>query len=193
MTLYRVQLKCAVQGGSYPKPYTFSYIWYIDAESVLLAGDRGVALWVDHLKAAHSEYAYCYEVYASDMLEGTDAFTTVPVPAGDQRGTFGTGTTGDWYNPNTAVRIDLAVAGGFPSRKWHRFPLFESWVASGGEAFQGTGFTEALTLAYGGAVGETYVRDESGNGFSGVAIKGIRIKRLGKFAYNDVPIGPAFG
>lgn len=193
MTLYRAQLKMAVAGGSVPRPYRFSYVWFLEAESPVQAASRGVQLWNEALKPAHNDYAFCYEVYASDLLPDTAAFSTEAVLPGDQRGTLGVAAAGEFYNPNMALRVDLLVAGGYASRKWHRLPLFEGWVASGGESFSVSGVESAVAAAYADAIALPFIRDESGNGFSGVSLRGIRVKRLGKFAFSDIPTPPSFG
>lgn len=192
MTVHRVQLKMCAGGGALPNPYKYSYVWFADVGDVAAAADVGLALW-DILQGAHNEFAFCYAVHASDVDPLTPVFTEVPVPVGDQRGTLTTGGAGDFYNPNTAVMVNLLVAGGFPSRKWHRVPLIESWVASGGEQISLGSVNTAISGAYAAATAVTGVCDESGNAFIGASPQGIRVKRLGKLARVDLPAFPAFG
>lgn len=193
MALFRVLTRMAAGGGTMPDAYKWSYIWYVEAADPAAAAAVGVDLWNESLAGCHNEYAYCYEIYASDLIESTSLYTVEAIPSGDQRGTLNTGGAGDFYNPNVVARVELNVAGGRPSRKYVRIPLIESWVANGGRNIGLTSVQTALETAFASAIATPGLRDESGNSFSGITYKGLTIRRLGKNARNDLPTPPSFG
>lgn len=184
MPLFRVIPRMALRTSA--DAYTWSYVYYVEAADVNEAAAFGRdQLWPD-LAVAHLNVAFCYEIYASDLNPATTLYTVLAVDPGDQPGAI-TPTT-QLYNASIVVRVELNVAGGRPSRKYHRFPLTEDMITNG-IALESVAI-DALNTAYAGVVGETALRDESGNEFSGYTIKGITTRRLGKFARNSVPPSP---
>jgi len=195
MTLYRATLRQALGGGTSPDAYKWSNVWYVEASDPESAGELLAGDWVDILRVHASVLCYAYEVYVSDLLPGTTAFTTVPIAPGSQRG-LGTGMTGDGtdlYNPNICLRVDLPVSGGFASRKWHRCGLNEAAVAPGGLIMSNTTWQSQIVADYAAMASQAHIRDESGNAFTGATLVGLRPKRLGKFARFELPVPPAFG
>lgn len=195
MALYRATIRSAAGGGSSPDAYKWSNIWYIEGTGVGTAAADAVSLWVTHLRPATNPYFYAYEVYISDLVPDTTVFGTYPIIPGEQRGTRGGfgNTALDWYNPAIVHRYDLTVAAGFSSRKWMRFGLTEASVAPGGLTMSDSDWQASITTAMGACTAEAFVRDESGNAFTGVLAKGLQPKRLGKFARYQLPTPPAFG
>lgn len=185
MTLFRVQLRQAIDGSV--ADYKWSNTWYVDAPSVSEAASIGSAMWAEYLRTAAIEAAFCYEIYATDLNPLSSTYFLYSPPAGDQPGTIV--ATGDLYIPDAVVRVDLTVASSRPSRKFHRPPLWEAVVDNGRSL--GTSILSAVTNAYNGVLSEFPVRDESGNSFTSVSVRGLTIRRLGRDAYNDVPDAPA--
>lgn len=193
MALHRVITRLAAGGGTFPDAYKWSYVWYMEAADPASAALAGATLWVAHLRKGHNEYAYCYEVYASDLVQSTTLFTTLGVTPAVQRGLFDAPTEFEAYNPSIVVRVDLNVTSGRPSRKFHRVPLLEGDVGSGGRAISNGALTAAINEAYEEVVAFPGLRDESGNTFSGWSIQGLTTRRLGRDARNDLPSPPSFG
>jgi len=193
MPRFRVQTRMAYGGGDAVDAFKWSNLWYINASNVMGAAALGADLWVSVLQAAHSEYAYCYEVYASDLLEETVSFTTEAIAPGDQRGNVSGGTTVNLYNPNIVNRWDLLVAGGFPSRKFMRWGLDEEHVEPGGRSVTASAWATAIQTAMSDAIAFEGIVDESGNGFSGVTDHGLVTRRLAKLARAGLPSPPSLG
>lgn len=186
MPLFRVQTRVAQDTPS-TTPYKWSYLWYVDAEGLEAAVAVGEAIWAA-LRPAHSTYAFCYELYITDLLPSTTNFITSPITPGNQRGTAGSVTA--LLPPFNVARIDLNVVGSRPSRKFARLPLGEAQIANG--VLEDTA-ADTFRDAFSDAISIPGVVDESGNGFVGVTVKGVTSRRLGKFAYTGVPNGPALG
>lgn len=186
MAIYRMQTRIAQDTPS-TTPYKWSYLWYVDAADLSAAVAVGEALWAA-LRPAHSNYAYCYELYITDLVPSTTNFVTSPITAGNQRGTAGLVT--NLLPSFNVARIDLNVVGSRPSRKFQRLPLGETQIQNG---VLEDSASDTFREAYLDAIAIPGIVDESGNGFVGVTVKGVTSRRLGKFAYTGVPNGPALG
>lgn len=191
MALYRVLTRLAAGGSGFPDAYKWSYVWYCEASTAVDAANWGASLWVDHMRGAHTNYAYCYEVYASDLVPNTTNYTVLAMAAGVQRATGGSPSS-ELYLTDTAIRVELTVSGGRPSRKYWRPPLFEEQVGPGGRTVS-AGVLTTLNAALTGITNDPDIRDESGNLFTGYVIKSVSTRRLGKFARTALPLPPAFG
>lgn len=186
MAIFRVQTRLAHDTPGYT-PYKWSYLWYVNVAALADAVTLGEQIW-EALRSAHSARAFCYELYVSDTLPTSVVYTLSPITPGSQRGTAP--VVNNLLPSYNVVRVDLNAVGSRPSRKFHRLPLGEDQIAfaqlveSSATAIQAA-FEDAALLAN--------VCDESGNPFTGVVVKGVTSRRLGKFAYTAVPSGPAFG
>ena len=185
MSLFRVVTRLAVRTDA--DAYKWSYVWYVDAASVGDAADYGAEEIWPALAQAHLSVAFCYEVYASDLVPETTNYTVVSPIIANQPGEIT--ASSQLYNPSIVVRVELNVAGSRPSRKYHRMPLQESDVTNG--IILESGATTAVSNAYSDVLGLTSLRDESGNLFSGYTVRGITTRRLGKLSRNDVPPTPS--
>lgn len=186
MPIFRVQTRLAHDTVGYT-PYKWSYLWYVDAENLSAAVAVGEAIWAA-LRPAHSQRAYCYELYVSDLLPSTVTYTLSPIAPGNQRGTAA--VVANLLPSFNVVRVDLNAVSSRPSRKFHRLPLGEDQIVN---AELAASSAIAIQEAYADAIAIPGVVDESGNGLTGAIVKGITSRRLGKFAYTAVPSGPAFG
>lgn len=185
MALFKVVLRQAITGSA--ADYKWSNLWYVEAASVSEAADIGIEMWADALKDAAITATFCYEVYASDLNPLASVYTIKPMPSADADGTIA--ATGDLYIPSAVVRVDLPVASGRPSRKFHRPPLWEAAVDNGRSLT--SAILAPVTSAYNEVLATWPVRDEDGNSFTGVVVRGLTTRRLGRDAYNDVPDPPA--
>jgi hypothetical protein len=186
MALFRMQLRQAINRPDLGQQYKWSNLYYVEAASLVIATAFGPSAWAI-LKDATNENAFCYEVYTSDLVPGTTVYSIDAIPTANQPGTL-TGSGGFLPNFNV-VRVELNVAGGRPSRKYHRMPLQEGDIVLG-----------SLEAAASAAIQDTYdallasiipLRDESGNELTSVTLKGITSRRVGKLAYTGVPPAPA--
>lgn len=194
MANFLTQLRMCVGASGFPDAYKYSYVFFTEAGTPGEAISNGISIWEDALRQCHGEVAFCYEIYASDLLPDTTNFSTGAMPSGLERGTVGMGGSTNLYNPNHAVRIDLPVAGGFPSRKWLRLGFLEEWIAPGGLQIGSTAIIEVLDEMRADLGALSFLRDESGGTYFGTpTFEGFRTKRLGKFARFDLPPFPAFG
>lgn len=186
MAIFRVQTRLAHDSPGYT-PYKWSYLWYVNTDTLGDAVTLGEQIW-EALRPAHSLRAFCYELYVSDVLPTTVTYTLSPIAPGNQRGTAP--AVSNLLPSFNVVRVDLNAVSSRPSRKFHRLPLGEDQLVNGELA---SSSATAIRDAFDLAAGLANVCDESGNPFTGVVVKGITSRRLGKFAYTAVPSGPALG
>lgn len=183
MAVYRANLRIGVQDPN--ASYKFSYAYFVNAGTLGDAANAAQQIW-QQLRQGHSSDAYCYEVYVSDLVENTTNYVIMPIGAGVASGML---PVIDNALPTfNVVRVELNVIGGRPSRKYHRLPLAESNIGNG---LLNTTTLAAISDAHNAVLNNVpEVCDESGNGFNGVVIKGITSRRLGKWAYTNVPPKP---
>lgn len=184
MALFRVLTRMAVRTSA--DAYTWSYVWYVEAADVDAAAVVGRDEIWPSLAVCHKTIAFCYEIYASDLVPSTTNYTVIGVDAGDQPGLV-TGS-GQLYRATSVCRVELNVAGGRPSRKYLRLPFDETEVTNG--IVIETSAIDDINGTFTDIVAITSLRDESGNLFTGYTIKGVTDRRLGKLARNAVPPSP---
>lgn len=186
MPLFRVQLRMAINRPDLGQVYKWSNLYFGEVADAADGVAKGVSWW-SVLRSCHNENAFCYAVYASDLVPATTNYLIGSVPEELQLGTL-TGS-GGFLPPFNVARVDLAVASSRPSRKFLRVPLQEGDITLGQltgaivDAIDDT-FTDLLALT------DAPV-DESGNAFVGALTLGVTSRRLGKFAFTAVPSPPA--
>jgi hypothetical protein len=184
MALFRMLTRMAMRTSA--DAYTWSYVWYVEAADVEAAAVHGRDVVWPSLADAHKVYAFCYQIYASDLVPNTTNYTNLAVDPADQPGTIA--ASGQLYRASTTVRVELNIAGGRPSRKFHRVPLEEDDVTNG--LTIATGIASDVSAAYAALLAASDIRDESGNTFSGYTVRGLSDRRLGKTSRNSVPPSP---
>lgn len=191
MALFFVQLRQAIEiGGS--TLYKWSNIFYADVGDVSDAASVGVSLWTNALRNAARTDVYCYQVYARDVLSGTDIFTTVNVPQGSQRGTL-TPPVSQPYFRSAVVTVTIPVALSRPSRKFWRPGLREADVIDGTDLDTSLAgdLQAAFDLVFN--TGNITWRDPDGELLSGPVTLKLGSRRLGDESTADLPIAPPRG
>lgn len=183
MPLFRVVPRLAYRDTN--DAYKWSNVWYLNQPTVLEAAQGGQSLMARMLPAL-SENAYCYEIYASDLAEGTSVFVNF-APTVSLLGEWP--VTGELYNAAIVYRFSLNVPSSRPSRKFWRVPFHEGDIDS-------LNIASGLTLALSNALDDVFddigsaIRDESDNLFTGYVLDGLTVKKLGRTARVDVPPNP---
>lgn len=184
MALFRVVPRLAFNEAI--AAFKWSNVFYTDQPTVQAAAAWGIGLWDTAWRLAHSTQTFCYEVYASDLVEGTDVYTTVAHDLNPN--IFGAKVPAGELMPSWNVaRMDINTPSGRPSRKFIRGPwgendiTYDSFTSGAQNALQNAG---AALFTYGGAF------DEDGQPFTGFALRGVSAKRLGKLAGLAVPSKP---
>lgn len=188
LPLFRVMTRLAHDVNA-SRPYKWSYTWYTDDMAPQGAAQQGVTAWTTYLRNFHRVNCYCYQVYASSVLEGDINFSMAAPVSNMRRGALG--NEGDPLPNFTTLRIDLNVDGSRPSRKFLRIPLGAQDVESG--VFTNTTLGTAILANMQGMLDTQEWVDPQGSLLTGVTLFGITSRRVGRDAYNDVPVGPAIG
>ncbi len=191
MALFFIQLRQAIEIGG-AVLYKWSNTFYADVGDVNDAASVGVALWTNALRNAAREDVFCYQVYARDVLLGTDVFTTVNVAQGSQRGSL-IAPISEPYFRSAVVTVTIPVAQSRPSRKFWRPGLREADVIDG-VALDST-LTTALQTAFDGVfnTGNITWRDPDNELLSGPVTLRLGSRRLGDEATADLPVAPPRG
>lgn len=187
MALYRVAWRLA-HDVTWPARRKWTTTAFVDAASAIMAGAAAAAAWTAYLRAATFDTVFCYEVYASDMVPGTDNYYTQSITPGSQRGTIASSGMGEPYLLKACVTTSLNVTGSRPSRKFWRPGLYELAVVNG------VGITTALDTAIRNAWAglcsdETFV-DPDGQLYNSVGTLRLGTREFGRYAGNDVPSPP---
>lgn len=163
----------------------------INSPSAIAAAAAGVGMWVAYLRGAVRADVFCYEVYASDQIPGTQDFATQVVPEGQQRGTLA--ESGDEpYWPDVALNVELLVPGQRPDRKYWRPGLTEADFVNG--VFTSPTLTAAVEAAFNAAIAAaSSLVDGQGNNFTAATATRVGNRRLGKLARFDLPTPPPEG
>jgi hypothetical protein len=186
MALFKVQVRKATNdaGGA----FKWSNTHYVETLSPSTAAFTGIQIWMEAERFFHRSRVFCYEVYASSVVEGDNAYHIEALDSESQPGLFA--GAGDQLPLFNVLRVDLnTAAGGRPSRKFYRPTLEEGDQTNG--IITNTAYLAALQNGLVDLINIPGVRDESGNSFASATIKGITARRLGKFAAVAVPPAPA--
>lgn len=193
MAVFAVQLRQAQGGGAYPNSFKYSNVFYVNEPTAADAAADGLIIW-GAMRAAIFESAYCYSIYATDLVPGTANYYQMAVPAGSQRGLLVPIAGAQTYNPIVCGRVDLLVPNSRPSRKFVRGGYATDVMANGGRAFVGT-YQLLLQEAFDQILIDTggQLCDVDGQPVSGTQTLGVTTRELGREAFSDVPTPPAFG
>lgn len=193
MAVFAVQLRQAQGGGSYPNAFKYSNVFYVNEPTAADAAADGLIIW-NAMKAAIFESAYCYSIYATDLLPNTPNYYQLPVPSGDQRGDLAPVGGAQTYHPIVCARVDLLVPNSRPSRKFVRGGYATDVMANGGRAFVGT-YQTLLQDAFNQILIDTggQLCDIDGQAVAGMQVIGVTTRELGAEAFSDVPTPPSFG
>lgn len=191
MTLYHTSLRLSwdIVGITRRK---WSNSFYVEAANSAAAAAVVVGLWVNALRGGARERVFAYEVYATDLLEGTTDYTVQAVPEGSQRGTLVTGV-GEAYEPKTCVSVTIPVAASRPSRKFWRPGLYEGDVIAGQTL--DTALVSSVQTAWGEALflGEGVLRDPDGQAWGTSAVYRLSSRRFGRESAENLPVPPPLG
>lgn len=190
MPLYKASLRMATDMPGQPaRKWSNTYFW--DAASAFVAADATRNLWNGFLKGVSRERVYCYEVYATDLAEGTTDYVVLPIAPGDQRGTLPLPAS-DPYMPKVCVAVELLVNGSRPSRKFFRPGLTEADIAAG--VTLDSTLAAAIADAFGDAAeGFSGLRDVDNQPIFGVGKVRLTTREFGRESTNLVPTPPPLG
>lgn len=195
MPLYAAALRQARSLGG-AGVYKWSNVIYLFTSSAAAAAAELASGWIDYLRPAFRDDVYCYEVYATDVLPpnagptpGTVDFAVVGVPAGQQRGTIPSNTSGDAYWPDVCLNLEMRVFSSRPDRKYLRPGLRENDFDAQGR-FDNAGLAAGLNTAFSSLIAELSVRSSDNETIQSVAITKAGIRRLGRQSRFDVPPPP---
>ena len=192
MALWKATIKKAVNSSGLA--FKWSNTYYVDADTSTGALSVAANLWINGEALFHNQLAFAYEFYVNNTADPPYTPGVVgSILPGVQRG-LRTATLADVPSvmpPFNVVRVDFPVPGSRASRKFYRLPLRESDVSDQNIVIA---LAEALQTGVNYIASHPAIRDPDGEAFGGVGInRGITSRRLGKFAYLSVPVGPAFG
>lgn len=171
----------------------WSNVFFMEAVSPLAAAFFTASAWAENLRTCCRERVYAYEVYATDLTPGTDAFSVVGISPGEQRGLLTTPIGEEPYMPKTCLAVTLGVSGGRPSRKFWRPGIYE------GDIVNGVGVNPALVTLINTAftnmidsLGSVFVDPDGQNVFSVSRIR-LTTREFGRESQTDVPLPPPLG
>lgn len=192
MPQFFIQLRQATDEGG-ATLYKWSNTFYIIADEVEGAAELGEQLWVDHLRDASFDSAWLYQVYARDLAEDTDIFTTLTADPATARGSISAGVGSERYLRAAVASVTIPVSGSRPSRKFWRPPLYEG-VVVGGVSISTT-ITDAIKTAFDNAISAFAgdLVDPQGQPLNVGAVIRLGVRRLGDEATADLPAAPPVG
>lgn len=192
MPLFSISTRKAVNTSGIA--YKWSNRYFSVANTADQALQFGLNYWNVAERTFHNQLAYCYQIYVNNVEDAPNTPGQVAnVPIQDQRG-FRAATALSINNLLPAwnvVRVDFAVQGSRPSRKFYRIPLLESDItfAQIDADLLGDILNGCNTLAV-----AAEMRDVDGEAFTGdLGTIALTSRRLGREASFNVPSAPAFG
>lgn len=190
MALHKVSLRFA-NDSSWARRGKWSNTFYLDTPNAGAAAAAVAAGYIAHLRGAVRQSIFAYEVYATSAVAGDSLFTTLPIPAGQQRGNLSLVDLGEQYVFSTCVGVELNVDNSRPSRKFWRPGIYET------DVFQGVELNAALVnviknsfIAF---VGALALLDPDAQPIATVGKVRLTSRKLGRQAGNDLPVPPPFG
>lgn len=191
MTLYQCSLRqSSDKPGTVPRKWSNTF--FIDAASAVQAAAAMVGLWQGYLRNACFNRVFAYEVYATDLAQGTDDYAIQAIPAGSQRGTLDDGGM-EAYLAKACLAVTLSVTGSRPSRKFWRVGLTEGMVINGVSV--DLAIVEEIRDAWALLFLEQdgVLRDPDGQPLTGVQSIRLTTREFGRESTNLVPTPPPFG
>lgn len=192
MPLFKASLRFA-HDTSWAERKRWSNSFFLDVANVSSAVGALAGAWVSFLRPAVHNTVFAYEVYATDLSEGTEVFQVISIPSGQQRGTMALPNDGEAYLTKACIAVTLNVTGSRPSRKFWRPGLYEGDVEQG--RAPSAALASAIQTAFGEFVtglGEALV-DPDGQVISGVGRMKLTTREFGRAAGSDLPVPPPVG
>lgn len=190
MPLYRAALRLATDMPGQPAR-KWSTTFYLNTVTAFVAANLVRVGWNQQLSFAARDRVYAYEVYATDLTEGTTDYVVLPIEPGDQRGQIPTPSS-DPYLPKSCIAVELLVVGSRPSRKFWRPGLTEADIASGVTVDPAL-ITTVRTQFEAFLMATDALRDPDDQTMFGVGSLRLTTREFGREATNLVPAPPPFG
>lgn len=171
----------------------WSNTFYVNAPSAAAAAAALVTAWNTTLRAAATDRVFAYEVYATDLVEGTTDYALQAIAPGSQRGQIPYQTSAEPYDPIVCASVTIPVPGSRPSRKYWRPGLNETDVI-GGQALA-PALVEAIRTAFNDLIGEfdAIWYDVDGQEWQTPVTVRYTRRRLGRESAENLPSPPPFG
>lgn len=190
MALQKVSLRIS-SDNLWLRRAKWSNTFYLDTANPSAAAAAVAAGWIAHLRGAARQSIFAYEVYAATVAAGDSLFSTVTIPAAQQRGNLSLVDVGQQYQFNTCVSVELNVDNSRPSRKFWRPGIYENDVINGVEL--NTVLIEAIRTSFIAFNGALDLLDPDSEPIGSVGEVRLTQRKLGRQAGNDLPIPPAYG
>lgn len=188
MAVFKVALRKAI-GAPFNRKWSNTY--YVDAGDATEALTLGTNLWNLGEKLFTSEGVYCYEVYANSLADPPGSpGALVSIDPEDQRGALSPWNPANALPLFNVVRVDFAVFGSRPSRKFYRLGLQEGSIENG---VLFPSYAADIAVVCNDIADFPYTVDVDGQSWYSATVKGLTSRRLGRESGVDVPVGPPFG
>lgn len=165
----------------------WSNVFFFEAPSSVAAAAAGVGLWTGFLRNAVRTSVFCYEVYATSLLEGDDEYTVQTMTPGLERGTLVV-PTGEAYDPTVCIAVTIRASSGRPSRKYWRPGLKESDVVAGSSIVPA--LVAQVEAAFNAALDATPLVDPDGQALSSPVLARYSRRKFGRESVEGVPAVP---
>lgn len=191
MALYRTSLRMA-HDVTFSQRRKWSNTFYVEAPNATAAAAAVAVGWESALRGGVRANIFAYEVYATDLLPGTEDYDVVTIPSGLARGTIGLQASQN-YLLKACLGVVLRVSGSRPSRKFWRCGLNELDVVDGVSV--GGTIIDLVENAFGEFLVEMggALRDPDGQPFEDVGRIYLTTREFGRTAGYDVPEAPPVG
>ena len=189
MALYHVSLRQSHDLANTTRR-KWSNSFFVEAPSAAAAAAWGVGLWEGYLRQAVRERVWCYEVYATSVIEGDDDYIVQGVPPGSQRGQLPAGS-GEPYGKEYCVSVTIPAVAGRPSRKFWRPGLTEGDITNGENL--SLGLVNTIESVFNSALGAVAMLDPDGQTLVGPVRARLSIRRLGRESGENLPAPPPLG
>lgn len=186
MPLYSVSLRQSWDITQAPRR-KWSNTFFFDAPNATAAAAAGVGLWTGFLRNAARSIVFCYEVYATSVLEGDDDYFVQPMTAGLERGTL-TPPAGEEYDPVVCASVTIRASSGRPSRKYWRPGLREADVVQGTTLVPAV--VAAVEAAFNDALANVPLVDPDGQTLIAPVVVRYSRRKFGRESTENLPSVP---
>lgn len=179
--------------ATWPQRRKWTNTYYVEAANPTAAAAAVAVGWTAHLRNAAYRSVFAYEVYATDLAEGTELYAVVGIPTGQQRGTLNAPADQEEYLTKACAAVTLTVPDSRPSRKFWRPGFYEGGIVDGVSIFPSivTAIREAFEDFIDAFEGQ--LRDPDGQAITGVGTIKLTTREFGRTAGSDLPEPPPVG
>lgn len=189
MTLFRTELRMAITLDNSTGFKKWRTTFYLNKSTAVAAAQQLRDDWIGILGDACRDRVYAYQVYATDMVEGTSNFHLQSILPEDQRGHIP--TPDELYAVENCLAVGITVPASRPSRKFWRAGYCESDYTQG--VYSNSTFSTLISGKFDDLCGTGQYVDIDGQDWISTLVVKASLRVLGRTSRFDVPNPPPAG